>query len=349
MKSPLVRGSVLIIDDEPANLRVLGSLLADSDYEVRVATGGEEGIATASYDPPDLILLDIMMPGMDGLETMGRLRRQAATSSIPVIFVTALADIESKILAFDAGGVDFVTKPYQPIEVLRRVATHVELKRHRDRLEEEVRERSGELELINLALVSALESANAWRDDDSAEHIKRVGAYSAEIAGALGLPQPMVAEIRRFAVIHDIGKVAVPDRVLHKPARLDPEEFEVMKGHCEAGYAMLDHPGVPESARNIVRFHHEKWDGSGYPFGLETEDIPLEARIVALADVYDALRSRRVYKDALPADEAADIILSNAATHFDPRIVAAFEARRRSFEEIAQMVPDKQGRSDNGS
>jgi len=338
------RGSVLIVDDEPANLSVLGGLLAEAGYEVRIATNGEDGVSTAAYDPPDLVLLDIMMPGMDGLETIRRLRLNTATVRIPVIFVTALSEVGTKISAFKAGGVDYVTKPYQPVEVLQRVATHIELKRYRDLLEEQVRERTNELEQINFALVSALESANAWRDDDSAEHIKRVGSYSGELAVALGLPESHSSEIRRFAVIHDIGKVAVPDIVLKKPGRLDPQEFEIMKSHCNAGCAMLDHPGVPERAKNIVRFHHERWDGKGYPEGLAGKAIPLEARIVALADVYDALRSRRVYKEAFSAAKAAEIIKSDSGTHFDPSLVEAFIARRTEFEEISAMQPDrKQG------
>jgi putative two-component system response regulator len=331
-------GTVLIIDDEPSNLAILGRILADADFDVRIASGGAEGVGSSSISPPDIILLDIMMPGVDGFETMKRLRRDPATSRIPVIFITALADIEHKVRAFRSGGVDYVTKPFESVEVLQRISTHVELKRYREHLEEDVRERSHELEMINIALVGALESANSWRDDDSAAHIKRVGAYSGILAEALGLPSKVAGEIRRFATIHDIGKIAVPDAILKKPGRLTPKEFTIMKEHCEAGSAMLENPGVPQRARNIVRSHHEKWDGSGYPDGLAGADIPLEARIVPVADVYDALRCRRVYKEPFDAAKAALIIEEGMGRHFDPVVVNAFRLRRAEFEDIADRA-----------
>ena len=342
-------GSVLIIDDEPANLAVLGRMLADADFEVRVALSGGDAVETASFAAPDLILLDIMMPDMDGYETMRRLRRMASTAQVPVIFMTALSDIEHKVRAFQEGAVDYITKPFESIEVLQRVSTHVELKRHRERLEEEVRERSHQLELINFALVSALESANAWRDNDSAAHIRRVGIYSGLIAEALGLPPPVVGEISSYATIHDIGKIAVPDRILKKPGPLTPEEFAIMKEHCVAGSAMLANPGVPDRARIIVRSHHEKWNGLGYPDGLRGEAIPLEARIVPIADVYDALRTKRVYKEAFDPEKAARIIVDGSGSHFDPAVVKAFRLRRRDFEEVAINVPDLEEDADRGS
>jgi len=334
-------GTVLIIDDEPANLSVLGGMLAESGYDVRIASSGEEGLKSVFYSPPDIILLDVMMPKMDGFETIRLLKLTPEGEKIPVIFITALDQTVNKVNAFRAGGVDYVTKPFASIEVLHRIATHIELKRYRDQLEAEVRDRTNQLELINIALVSSLESANSWRDDDCAEHIKRVGEYSGELAGAIGLSKAAIQEIKRFAPIHDIGKIAIPDNILKKPDKLTVEEFEVMKRHCNAGSSMLDNKGVPQKARNIVKHHHERWNGKGYPDGLAGTGIPLEARIVALADVYDALRSKRIYKEAFSPEKTASMIISESGKHFDPELVEAFKYKRDVFEGIAERFPDE--------
>ena len=326
---------VLVVDDIPENRKLLATILTKhTDYEVSLAQEGRAVVENIEKDPPDIILLDIMMPDMDGYEVASRLRLNHATMNIPIIFITALDKIEDKVKAFDAGGVDYIVKPFNQKEVIKRISTHIELKKYRDRLEQEVKSRTAEIEQINGVLISALETANYYNDDNTGNHIKRVSHYSRILAENLGLPTEKANEIYRYASLHDIGKIGVPNLILKKPESLTPEERKRMQEHTVIGFRMIDLPGVPETAKNIILYHHERWDGGGYPRGLKGQEIPVEAKIVALADVYDALRSRRPYKKPISETESHGIIVEAAGKHFDPRIVEVYKNSRELFLRI---------------
>lgn len=333
--------TVLIVDDEMKNIQVLGQLLRKHQLDVHVATNGEEALAAISHQVPDLILLDVMMPKMDGYELARRIKATSSVRNTPILFLTALSDIDSKVKAFESGGVDFITKPFQTTEVIHRVKTHLELKHYRDDLEHQVRERVNEIEQINIALVNSLESANYFKDNDTGKHIKRVSEFAFLIAGGMGIDSKKRNEIHRYASLHDIGKVGVPDKILQKAGKLNKEEFDTMTRHCKIGFQMVDRPGISSVLKNIVQHHHEKWDGGGYPYGLERSKIPLEAHIVAIADVYDALRSERVYKPAFSREKSEAIIMESSGSHFDPKMVAVFSSCMNEMDRIFEELKDR--------
>jgi putative two-component system response regulator len=333
--------TVMIVDDEMKNIQVLGQLLRTHQLDVHVATSGEEALTAISHTIPDLILLDVMMPKMDGYELARRIKARPTTHNTPILFITALSDIDSKVKAFESGGVDFITKPFQSMEVIHRVKTHLELKHYRDDLERQVRERVNEIEQINTALVNSLESANYFKDNDTGMHIKRVSEFTFLIARGMGIDSQRKNEIHRYASLHDIGKVGVPDNILQKPGKLTKEEFDVMARHCDIGFQMVDRQGISSILKNIVRHHHEKWDGSGYPDKLAGEKIPLEAHIVALADVYDALRSERVYKPAFTREKSEEIIMESAGSHFNPEMIEVFSSCTNEINDIFEELKDK--------
>lgn len=325
------RPKVLIVDDEPANLRILGSLLQQKHLDVSFANSAAQALESLKYRIPDLFLLDIMMPQVDGYDLALRLRSFPQTEGIPIIFISALDDTDSKVKGFDVGGADYISKPFHPQEVVARVFSQLELKYYRDQLEERVKEQVLEIETITMTLVEVLENANLYRDEETGLHIRRVTEFSKHLAKHLDIPEQTKREIGRYASLHDIGKIGVPDSILRKPDKLTPEEFKIIQQHPIIGYQILDKENIPQVAKNIVLCHHEKWDGSGYPNQLKGAAIPIEAQVVAFADVYDALRSRRIYKPPFPQDKAETIIAESRGVHFNPKLVDLFLKTRKEF------------------
>jgi putative two-component system response regulator len=368
---PVTQRTVLIVDDNPENLTVLGELLLDR-YKVRAANSGARALQLAQQAPlPDLILLDVMMPGMSGYEVLEQLAAAPATRDIPVIFTTAMTAIEDEQHGLALGAVDYIAKPLRPAIVLARVHTHLELKRARDelksahdrlqlnndKLEVEIGRRMAENLVIQNVTIRALARLAETRDLETGNHILRTQEYvdalarlaSAHPRFAQELGEHSIAVIAKSAPLHDIGKVGIPDQVLLKPGKLTPEEWKIMKSHARMGAdaisrAVADtHEPVEflAYATQIALRHHERWDGSGYPDGLAGEDIPLAARLMALADVFDALISRRVYKDALPFDQVHGIMAEQRGRHFDPDLLDIFLAGFDRFCDIARLHPDK--------
>jgi putative two-component system response regulator len=358
------KASILVVDDTPDNLTLMSGLLKD-DYKVKVANGGEKAIKIAMSDsPPDLILLDIMMPEVDGYEVCKRLKAEAKTRHIPVIFLTAKTEVADETLGLELGAVDYITKPVSPPIVLARVKTHLAMKRMQDFLrdknnflEAEVTKRTAEVTAIQDVTIHAMASLAETRDSDTGNHIRRTQQYVKLLAEKLRansrfshfLDDDKTLEmLLKSAPLHDIGKVGVPDRILLKPGRFEPEEFEIMKTHCALGRDAIlqaEHElgiEVPflKLAKEIAYYHQEKWDGSGYPEGLSGDDIPISARLMAVADVYDALISRRVYKTGMPHEKAVQIISQSAGSHFDPDIVDAFMELKDEFKAIADRFAD---------
>lgn len=343
---------ILLVDDTQLNLQVLFKTLDGKGHELLVAQSGEEALEVAKAANPALILLDIMMPGIDGFETCRRLKADDATKHIAVIFMSALDDAQSKVRGFKEGAVDYIPKPFDAAEVVARVATHVEkrrleqeLARRNDELtamntdlEERIRSRTAQLIKSHDAVIFGLAKLAESRDEDTGQHLERICRYVALLAEEM---EPTQDEIDRdwietvtlTAALHDIGKVGVPDAVLCKPGRLTDEERAIIQRHTTIGgdtlMALKQRWGDDTflvTATQIAFAHHEKWDGTGYPFGLKGELIPLSARLVAVADVYDALTSERVYKKGMTHEQARDIIVKDAGTHFDPACVKAFVA-----------------------
>ncbi|MBP8225983.1 MAG: two-component system response regulator [Acidovorax sp.] len=355
--------TVLVVDDTPDNLTLISDLLMDR-YRVRVANSGERALKiAASDDAPDLILLDIMMPGMDGYEVCTRLKIGAATRDIPVIFLTAKVTVEDEERGLALGAVDYITKPISPPIVLARVATQLALKGAADflrdknvYLESEVRQRTAELSAIQDVTIMAMASLAETRDSDTGNHIRRTQYYVRALAETLrtqarfaaALDDKTIETLFKSAPLHDIGKVGIPDRILLKPGRFEPHEFEIMKTHTTLGRDAIqraeDQLGMQVDflrvAKEIALSHQEKWDGSGYPQGLAGDAIPVSARLMAVADVYDALISRRVYKEGMPHDKAVRIITEGRGNHFDPDIVDAFLQIQDTIVAIAQRFAD---------
>ncbi|MDX5364668.1 MAG: response regulator [Pseudazoarcus pumilus] len=307
------RPRLLLVDDEPANLHVLREIL-QADYRLQFARNGRRALELVAVERPDLILLDVMMPGLTGFEVCERLQTDPVTASIPVIFVTALGDSVDETRGFDAGGVDYLTKPVSPSVVRARIRNHLRLVRVE------------ELRATRLAIVQCLGVAAEYKDDETGQHVIRMSHYARLLALAAGLGEAAADDILNAAPMHDVGKIGIPDAILRKPGKLDPDEWKVMASHVEIGARIIgEHAsGLLAMARRIALGHHEKWDGSGYPNALAGEEIPLEARIVAIADVFDALTSERPYKRAWPVEEAVTFIRDQAGRHFDPHLVELF-------------------------
>ena len=307
------RPRLLLVDDEPTNLQVLRHVL-QADYRLLFATDGARALQVAREQRPDLVLLDIMMPHMDGYAVCCALKADPATAGIPVIFITALNDSQDETAGFDVGGVDYLTKPVSPPVVRARVRTHLSLVRM-----EELRE-------TRLQIVQRLGRAAEYKDNETGMHVIRMSHFSQLLALAAGCSPAWAEDLLNAAPMHDVGKIGIPDAVLRKPGPLDADEWATMRRHPEIGAEIIgEHPsGVLQLAREIALAHHEKWDGSGYPRGLAGEAIPLSARIVAIADVFDALTTRRPYKEPWPVQEAMNHIAAQAGKHFDPALVALF-------------------------
>ncbi len=355
--------TVLVVDDTPENLQVMNGLLRGL-YKVRLATSGGLALELALQTPqPDLILLDIMMPDLDGHEVCIRLKADPATQDIPVIFLTALNQEVDQKRGFLDGCVDYITKPFSPDIVLARVATHVALKRasdllsdHNRYLREEVERQTRAVQKVQDVTILAMASLAETRDNETGMHLRRTQNYMKLLAEHLHRRSPYASQLDEEVIellykstpLHDIGKVGIPDHILMKPGKLTPEEFMVMKKHSELGShiiaqaeGLLDAPSsFLRFAREIAHYHHENWDGSGYPEGLQGEAIPLSARLMAVADVYDALISKRFYKEAFSHEEATRFIESQVGRKFDPVIVEAFRQVADRFATIAATFKD---------
>ncbi|SCK25560.1 HD domain-containing phosphohydrolase [Vogesella sp. LIG4] len=314
---------ILVVDDEPNNLQLLRQVLREH-YQLCFATDGETALAAAEQQRPDMVLLDIMMPGMDGYEVCRRLKRNAAIGHIPVIFITAMSESEDEARGFDAGGVDYIQKPVSAPVVLRRVQTHLSLVRARS-LEDSQRE-----------TIYMMGMAGHYNDIDTGMHIWRMAAYCSYLARLAGWPEDEVERIELAAPMHDTGKIGIPDRILKAPRQLNDAEWQIMKTHSRIGYDILcrGHSPLFALAAQIALSHHERWDGSGYPQGLAGAAIPECGRIVALADVFDALTTKRPYKQPWSIETAAAEIALGDGRHFDPQLVALFSANLDGFAAI---------------
>lgn len=326
MSEQPARPTILIVDDTPDNVTVLDGILC-SQYRVRFALNGERALAIArSITPPDLILLDVMMPGMDGYEVCRQLKADPLTRKIPVIFVTALSESVSEAYGLTLGAVDYLTKPINPDITLARVKTQLSLYDMNRALEERVNERTAELHETRLEIIRRLSMAAEFRDEDTGQHVERIAHYSFLVGQAAGLSKDQCDLLFNTAPMHDIGKIGIPDHILRKKSNLTSEEWEVMKNHTFIGAQIIgEHPSdLLTAARIIALTHHEHWDGQGYPQQLKGETIPLFGRIVMLADVFDALVCRRPYKDAWTIDRAISWIHEEEGKHFDPNLVPCF-------------------------
>jgi putative two-component system response regulator len=358
--------TILAVDDTPVNLSLITGLLK-SHYRVKVANSGEKALRIAHSDlPPDLVLLDVMMPDLDGIEVCRRLKDDPRTRHIPVIFLTAMSKSEDERIGLEAGAVDYITKPISPPILLARVKTHLQLKAGQDflkdknaYLESEVYRRTREVQAIQDVTILTMASLAETRDNETGNHIRRTQHYVKALAIKLRdhprfagyFTDHVIDLLFKSAPLHDIGKVGIPDKILLKPGKLTPEEFEIMKTHTTLGRDAIEQAerqlGTPveflKLAKEIAYAHQEKWDGSGYPEGLAGEAIPVSARLMAVADVYDALISRRVYKPAFPHEKSVELILEGRGKHFDPDITDAFMEIREEFRAIAKRFADSDG------
>ncbi len=318
--------TVLIVDDISSNIDVLSKALKH-EYKVKAALRGKDALKICLSDsPPDIVLLDVMMPEMDGYEVCETLKSNVLTTNIPIIFVTALGEVSDEQKGLDMGAVDYITKPISPAVVRTRVKNHLALYDQRRHLESMVQVRTEELEQSRLEIILRLGRAAEYKDNETGMHVKRMSHYSKLLARAVGLDEAYCDLILKASPMHDIGKIGIPDNILLKPGKLDKGEWEVMRTHPEIGAQIIGEHTNPllRLAREIALTHHEKWDGSGYPRGLKSDEIPLPARIVAVADVFDALTTERPYKKAWTVDAALELLDKESGKHFDPIMVNAF-------------------------
>ncbi|MBP9714314.1 MAG: response regulator [Sterolibacterium sp.] len=330
MNTPDERPCLLLVDDQPTNLQVL-RLILQNDYRLLFATDGETALKIARQEQPQMILLDVMMPGMDGYAVCTALKANYSTTAIPVLFVTALTDAGDETRGFEVGGVDYLTKPVSASVVRARVRTHLSLVHM-----EELRE-------TRLQIVQRLGRAAEYKDNETGMHVIRMSHFSQRLALAAGCSTAWSEDLLNAAPMHDIGKIGVPDAILQKPGALNDAEWKIMRQHPDFGTEIIGkhESGMLRMARAVALGHHEKWDGSGYPMGLTGEQITLEARIVALADVFDALTSVRPYKKAWTADEAMEHIRDQSGKHFDPALVERFIPLQPELLEIRHRWADE--------
>ncbi|WP_075793418.1 response regulator [Massilia putida] len=321
---------ILAVDDEASNLQLLRQILQDH-YRLRFAKDGPRALELAREELPDLILLDVMMPGMSGYEVCAALKADPALAAVPVIFVTALNETSDELEGFEAGAVDYITKPVSPPIVRARVRTHLSLVRME------------ELRASRLEIVQRLGLAAEYKDNETGLHVIRMSHFARILGLAAGMTEAEADDLLHAAPMHDVGKIGIPDRVLLKPGPLDPDEWKIMQNHSQIGAEIIgqhDH-GVLALARNIALTHHEKWDGTGYPNGLAGDAIPLEGRICAIADVFDALTSVRPYKKAWSEEEALDFLVKQKGKHFDPVLVDLFLAQLPAIREIRERWAER--------
>ena len=335
---------ILLVDDEPMNLHLLKRVLAD-DYTPLFAKNGPEALDRAARNGPDLILLDVMMPGMDGYAVCEELKADARTAKIPVIFVTAMNDVQDETRGFEAGAVDYISKPVSPPLVRARIRTHLALRDQNRHLEEKVRERTAELRQTRLDIIHRLGRAAEFRDNETGYHVIRMSHCCRLLAEKAGLDDEARHVILQASPMHDVGKIGIPDRILLKPGPLEPDEWELMKRHPEFGAQIIGQhdSSLLRMAATIAMTHHEKWDGSGYPQGLAEERIPIHGRITALADVFDALTSERPYKKAWSVEDAFDFVRDQAGRHFDPNLAELFLSSREEVIAIRKRWSEPEG------
>lgn len=327
---PGVQQTLLVVDDEATNLSVMRQILKDN-YRLVFAKNGDKALELAREEHPDLILLDVMMPDTSGYDVCAQLKQDKTTAEIPVIFVTALTETADEARGFAVGGVDYITKPVSAPIVRARVATHLSLVR------------ADELKQSRLEIVQRLGLAAEYKDNETGLHVIRMSHYSALMARALGFDEEAIEELLHASPMHDVGKIGIPDNILQKPGKLTPEEWEIMQEHPVIGARIIGNhtKGLLRMAYDIALTHHEKWDGSGYPQGLAGEEIPLVGRIVAIADVFDALTTERPYKKAWPVNEAVAYIREQSGKHFDPALVEVFLSQLPEILKVKERWAEK--------
>ncbi len=338
---------ILIVDDTPANIRILNDLLK-SKYSISIANNGADALDFVnSENRPDLILLDIIMPGMDGYEVCRRLKANEGTRNIPVLFITAKSEMEDEKTGLDLGAIDYITKPINPPLVLSRVRNNMNLHLHQEHLEDLVARRTTQLHKGYVDTIYRLTLASEYKDEETGAHIRRISYYTRELSQRMGMDSEFCNAIFYASPMHDIGKVAIPDAVLLKQGLLNDEEWKIMKTHTEVGAKILEGSDSPflQKAVDIARCHHERWDGGGYPGALTGEQIPFTARIMNIADQYDALRSKRPYKPAFDQKKTVSIITEGDGrtmpNHFDPDVLAAFKKTVDVFNDIFETHKDE--------
>lgn len=365
---------IMVVDDEPINIMVAVKYLEHAGFS-RVASSSDArgAFATICQEAPDVLLLDIMMPEVDGLAILHQIRAEPRFAQLPVIILTAVEDRQVKAAALELGATDFLTKPVDPMELIPRVRNSLSIKTNQDylahqarELKRQVQQRTAELAASRLEVIHCLGRAAEFRDNDTGMHVVRVGRYAATIAQQLGLDETTAELLEHAAPLHDLGKIGIPDAILLKPGKLNPEEFELMKRHCEFGVRIVEETSLEDRRRLsshmllgaelkgishsptlrmaglIALTHHEKWDGSGYPLGLRGEEIPLESRITAVADVFDALSSQRPYKPPFPLEKCFAILEEGRGRHFDPKVLDAFFACKEEVLTIFRVFADRE-------
>lgn len=334
---------ILIVDDVPENIQVLIESLKD-EYSIIAATSGEKALKLSIIEPlPEIILLDVMMPGIDGYELCRRLKDNTITADIPVMFITTLNEDMNEERGLDLGAVDYITKPINPSIVKKRIRNQIELKQHRDHLELLVKERTAEIDETRLDIIRILGRAAEYKDNETGIHIIRMSRYCEKIALAYGLDSNDAELLLNASPMHDVGKIGIPDGILQKPGRLNEEERVVINSHSYIGFKIIGrHDSAILSTAAIIAYeHHEKWDGTGYPRGLKGEMINIFSRITAIADVFDALTSKRVYKEIWTVEDAVDLIKNEKGKHFDPEVVDAFLSILPDLLKIRQEHSDE--------
>jgi len=347
---------ILVVDDEPQNIELLEAFLIPQGYEIVKAANGEEALRKLSGNQIDLILLDVMMPGMDGFEVTRRIRQDNTHRLLPIILVTALRETEDRVKGIEAGCDDFISKPVDKMELLARVRSLLKVKAYNDlmsnyrkELESEVTRRTEEIKhaferikVASLETIYRLSMAAEYKDKDTGAHIKRMSRYSAAVARRMGLDESTIETILYAAPMHDLGKIGIRDLILMKPAKLDPVEWEIMKQHTVIGAKILKGSDAEfiRMGETIAQYHHEKWDGSGYPNSLKGIAIPIASRIAAIADVFDALTSKRPYKELFSVEKSLAIIREGRGSHFDPDVVDAFFAIQDEILTIKKKYGD---------
>jgi putative two-component system response regulator len=337
--------TILIVDDTPENIDLLTAVL-DPYYLTKVALNGEKALKIAAGEvKPDLILLDIMMPGISGYDVCQRLKRNSDTHPIPVIFVTAMTEMEDERKGLELGAVDYITKPISPAIVLARVRTHLALYDQTRELERMVALRTAELETTRRQIIRRLGRAAEFKDNETGNHVIRMSHFSRLTAQAMGMSSANIDILFHAAPMHDVGKIGIPDNILLKPGKLDELEWEVMRQHPAMGAQIIgDHKDeLLQAARSVALTHHEKWDGSGYPHGLKGAEIPIFGRIVAIADVFDALTSERPYKKAWTVEAAVQMIDEGAGRHFDPGLIQPFKSALPEMLRIKEQYAEENG------
>ena len=355
--------NIMIVDDTPENLQILSAMLQRRGYAVSAFPRGKMAVAAAERKLPDLVLLDINMPEMNGYEVCELFKSKHNLRDVPIIFISALSDTDDKVRALKSGGVDYISKPFQMDEVYARVDTHLQLhnaqkvmRQFNEQLKAKVAQQVKEINSAQLAMLFALAKLSHTRDDDTGLHLERVQHLCKLLASALAetptyhytITHEFISTIFHTSPLHDLGKVGIVDAILLKPGRLTDDEFEIMKTHTTIGAETLEsvHKQYPKNefikmGIEIAKYHHEKWDGSGYPTGLAGESIPLSARIMALVDVYEALRARRPYKEPFPHEKSKAIIIEGSGKHFDPTIVEGFLNIEADFETFYASMVDE--------